>query len=116
MSVRKAFTIDVPQHTVPKTLEMEFPLYLKYTGEGEAWEDYRHIVKMEVDGDYIELAIHKFYSKPAEYSLEAGNRNINRIPYQYFEDKDNYTLTDQAEFIELLTAVKHIVDSVMLFS
>jgi uncharacterized protein YxjI len=107
MSVRKAFTIDVPQHTVPKTLEMEFPLYLKYTGEGEAWE---------VDGDYIELAIHKFYSKPAEYSLEAGNRNINRIPYQYFEDKDNYTLTDQAEFIELLTAVKHIVDSVMLFS
>ena len=77
-------------------VDVVFPLYLKYEGDGGAWHDYR----MQADGSCFKITIMQqdVFDKPC-FEIERG-----RIPEslgEYFTTNGSCSVTTETEFNEL---------------
>jgi hypothetical protein len=104
--------LEIPGPITIKEIEIEFPIYLKYDGiDVGNWEDYVDITKLNEDGEYLKLCIHKFFGKPEEYTIVEGNSYPIKLNSEYFEGKNGYSIANRAEFVEIWNDIKRIIDA-----
>lgn len=107
MKIQVDITRSIIEH---QDIEVEFPLYLKYTGEDENWRDYRTITRMLASGNCIEIHRQESYTEDhAKYEICAYRRSVVSIG-KYILGRDDYSLTTRTEFDGLLREIASIVN------
>lgn len=99
-------------------VEVEFPVYLAYLGNSDAWERYTKIARVLEAGYFVEVGVQQAWGAKPEFSFQSGKFDKERLgrelsPYISGLDPDHRIVT-AGDFAELYNELKDRVCEVVL--